>query len=216
MDTSAQAVLPVPFSRQAAAGVSGLPHVPEGTVFLTYRPEFESILGHEPVLRQLAEEDWECFHEAGIYDARRQSIIVTSNRIAVDKNGQSPQEQQQKITVTEIPLGEPEKRRQLTAEEHNIVMANGGTNYRSGYLLCDQGYGADRPSALVWVHPPSDPAASTGFRSEVILNNYHGRPFNSLNDVVVHSDGSIWFTDPDCELRSGPLRNPWQSLGGAK
>ena len=30
-----------------------------------------------------------------------------------------------------------------------------------------------------------------------LLTNFHGRWFNSVNDVIVHSDGSIWFTDPD-------------------
>jgi gluconolactonase len=30
----------------------------------------------------------------------------------------------------------------------------------------------------------------------VIADRYDGRPFNSPNDVVVKSDGSIWFTDP--------------------
>src|SRR5579862_9657483 len=30
----------------------------------------------------------------------------------------------------------------------------------------------------------------------VILDTFEGRPLNSPNDVVVKSDGSIWFTDP--------------------
>jgi gluconolactonase len=30
----------------------------------------------------------------------------------------------------------------------------------------------------------------------VIADSYHGKPLNSPNDVVVKSDGSIWFTDP--------------------
>lgn len=30
----------------------------------------------------------------------------------------------------------------------------------------------------------------------VIADSYQGKPLNSPNDVVVHSDGSIWFTDP--------------------
>ena len=30
----------------------------------------------------------------------------------------------------------------------------------------------------------------------VIADAYRGKPLNSPNDVVVHSDGSIWFTDP--------------------
>ena len=30
----------------------------------------------------------------------------------------------------------------------------------------------------------------------VLASHYQGKPFNSPNDVVVKSDGSIWFTDP--------------------
>jgi gluconolactonase len=30
----------------------------------------------------------------------------------------------------------------------------------------------------------------------VIADKYNGKPLNSPNDVVVHPDGSIWFTDP--------------------
>lgn len=31
---------------------------------------------------------------------------------------------------------------------------------------------------------------------EVVVDRYHGRRLNSPNDLVVKSDGSIWFTDP--------------------
>jgi gluconolactonase len=30
----------------------------------------------------------------------------------------------------------------------------------------------------------------------VLIDHYQGKPFNAPNDVVVHSNGSIWFTDP--------------------
>lgn len=30
----------------------------------------------------------------------------------------------------------------------------------------------------------------------VLMDSYQGKPLNAPNDVVVHSDGSIWFTDP--------------------
>lgn len=35
----------------------------------------------------------------------------------------------------------------------------------------------------------------------VLADSFDGRPLNSPNDVVVRSDGSIWFTDPDYGLR---------------
>ena len=35
----------------------------------------------------------------------------------------------------------------------------------------------------------------------VIADSYNGRPLNSPNDVVVHPDGGIWFTDPPFGIR---------------
>jgi gluconolactonase len=30
----------------------------------------------------------------------------------------------------------------------------------------------------------------------VLMNSWDGKPLNAPNDVTVHSDGSVWFTDP--------------------
>lgn len=199
VDRKAAAVLPPPFSRDAASGVLDLGHIPKEAVFIAHQPQFKSILGPSPKLSLIAEEGWACFHEAGIYDPHRGSIFITSNRITGE------QHENQHIAVTEVPLADPSARKQLSPSEHGVVMANGGTNYKDGYLFCDQGYGESQPSSLVFVAPSKD---GHSLDSQVILNNYHGRPFNSLNDVVVHRDGSIWFTDPDCEHRLHAVRCP--------
>lgn len=39
-------------------------------------------------------------------------------------------------------------------------------------------------------------AQGTGAERELIATHFAGRELNSPNDVVVHSDGSLWFTDP--------------------
>ena len=49
---------------------------------------------------------------------------------------------------------------------------------------------------------------------ESVAQFYDGKPFNSPNDVIVKSDGSIWFTDPDygCSVSEGhssPVRPPF-------
>ena len=36
----------------------------------------------------------------------------------------------------------------------------------------------------------------------VLADRYQGKRFNSPNDVVVKSDGSIWFTDPSYGIDS--------------
>ena len=68
-------------------------------------------------------------------------------------------------------------------------MANGGTNYKDGIIICAQG-SLNEPAGLIYME------AKRPHKSITLINNYHSRPFNSPNDVVVHSDGSIWFTDP--------------------
>ena len=63
--------------------------------------------------------------------------------------------------------------------------ANGMALDRDGRLLvCEQ-----QPAAISRIDP------ATGER-RTIVDAYRGRPLNSPNDVVVKSDGSIWFTDP--------------------
>ena len=38
-------------------------------------------------------------------------------------------------------------------------------------------------------------------RITVLADSYQGKPLNSPNDVVVKSDGTVWFTDPDYGIR---------------
>jgi gluconolactonase len=72
----------------------------------------------------------------------------------------------------------------LVADPSNL--GNGMTLDADGRLLvCEGGAGA-----IVRMDP-----AGTGAGREVVAGSYRGRRLNSPNDVVVHSDGSIWFTD---------------------
>lgn len=68
-------------------------------------------------------------------------------------------------------------------------MANGMTLGADGRLLvCEQGT-PERPAAIAAVD------RTTGER-EALVEGWRGAPFNSPNDIVVKSDGSVWFTDP--------------------
>ena len=62
--------------------------------------------------------------------------------------------------------------------------ANGNTRDRQGHLVTCE-HGARRVTRTEY-----DGTIS------VIADRYQGKPLNSPNDVVVKSDGSIWFTDP--------------------
>ena len=68
-------------------------------------------------------------------------------------------------------------------------MANGMTADGPGRLLvCEQG-GLDRPARIARLH------VDTG-ETETVVDAWRGRRLNSPNDIVVRSDGSVWFTDP--------------------
>lgn len=45
----------------------------------------------------------------------------------------------------------------------------------------------------------------------VVADQYQGKRLNSPNDVVVHPDGSIWFTDPSFGIRGSYEGNPGTS-----
>ncbi|MEM9553324.1 MAG: glycoside hydrolase family 3 N-terminal domain-containing protein [Acidobacteriota bacterium] len=51
-----------------------------------------------------------------------------------------------------------------------------------------------------------DPSSPSGFdaRFETVADRFAGRRFNSPNDLVVGTDGSIYFTDPPYGLEHGP------------
>jgi gluconolactonase len=51
----------------------------------------------------------------------------------------------------------------------------------------------------------TDPA--TG-KSRVLIDRYHGKKFNSPNDLAVKSDGSIWFTDPPYGMGDNEKEQP--------
>jgi gluconolactonase len=83
----------------------------------------------------------------------------------------------------------------------DIVMPNGAVNYESGILFCAQGNHQHR-SGLVFME------STYPYKTSYILDNYHGRRFNSPNDVVVKSDGTIWFSDPIYGFEQGFCPTP--------
>ncbi|KAL4786907.1 hypothetical protein BJX76DRAFT_63971 [Aspergillus varians] len=151
------------------------------TSFQTVQPAFTSILGQHPEINLLVEnESYPFAHEAPVY-------IPSTGDLFVAGNWKTPTGGQP-IQVSRIVNNRNNSyTRELITPD--IPNANGAINYRDGILFCAQGT-IERPSALIFMNitPP--------YNTETLLDNFHGRRFNSLNDLVVHSDGSIWFTDP--------------------
>ncbi|KAL3452614.1 hypothetical protein BJX65DRAFT_303430 [Aspergillus insuetus] len=153
--------------------------------FVVHNDAFRAILGEGPTLELLAKNDSYPFaHEAGIFIASRNELFITSNRIHDAVAGQ-------RVQISRVHLDKASTSSLVTCEEISvpIPMANGGVNYKDGILVCAQG-SMDAPSGLYYmsITPP--------YSTTLLKSDFHGRPFNSVNDVVVHSDGTIWFTDP--------------------
>ncbi|RDW89687.1 hypothetical protein BP6252_01719 [Coleophoma cylindrospora] len=148
--------------------------------FVVYDERFHAIMGPKPTIEVIASNDKEPFaHEAGVYIPSTGDIFITSNHIKSNgtKHIQISKVQKQGSEWVVEPI------------EPGVVLANGGVNYRDGVLFCEQG-SLTEPGGLTYMSP------TPPYKTESIISNYHGRWFNSVNDVVIHSDGSIWFTDP--------------------
>lgn len=146
--------------------------------------DFKDMLGPQPTIELVAQIDEYPFaHEAGVFIAEKNELFITSNQFEDEAD-------ECKVQISKVSLGDgaqPATRENIHCPL--IHMANGGVNYEGGILLCAQG-SSTRPSGLFKVE------VAAPYRTEPVLTSYMGRPFNSVNDVVVNGDGSIWFTDP--------------------
>lgn len=167
--------------------------------FIAHDDSLHKILGPSPSLELLIEKPSPFAHEAGVYFASRDELFITSNRLV------DAETQLQHVQISKIVLGGSSRTSSTTCEEldsTSIPMGNGGVNYgKDSILFCAQG-SHDLPSGL-YVMDSQPP-----YTTSLLLSDFHGRPFNSVNDVVVHTDGSIWFTDPPYGYEQGYRPRP--------
>ncbi|KAK7730570.1 hypothetical protein SLS53_008960 [Cytospora paraplurivora] len=170
--------------------------------FAIYEESAKSLFGPSPVLEVLHEnKEYPFAHEAGVFIAPDNTLFITSNLFT------DPATSKGKIQISKVTLDRHGGKTTARVEEihpDGVPKANGGVNYQHGVLFCAQG-GPDRSTeagGLVYMdaHPP--------YRTRNLVNSFHGRLFNSVNDVVVHSDGSIWFTDPTYGYEQGYRPKP--------
>lgn len=164
--------------------------------FKIYDDAAKPILGSSPKLELLLEDHGCPFaHEAGVYIPRDHVLFITSNQYPHSQTGNK----HIKISRVKLPDNESVTRTQCKEiEASGIHMANGGVNYKDGILFCAQGT-LTEPGGIAYMPLPQNNVSSCEvdtFNAELLVHSFHGRHFNSPNDVVVHSDGSIWFTDP--------------------
>ncbi|MEW6471447.1 MAG: SMP-30/gluconolactonase/LRE family protein [Actinomycetota bacterium] len=153
--------------------------------FEAHDPSFAAVLGDAPRLVRVVSVD---AHEGPVYVPAEDALYFTT----LPRQGDVPNPGFPVVAIKRLALDgerfplEPE-RVSVVVDQAN--MANGMTLDREGRLVvCEQGTPAShaRISRL-------DP--TTG-RTETIVDELTGLRLNSPNDVVVKSDGSVWFTDP--------------------
>lgn len=177
--------------------------------FVAHHKHFLGLVGSSPSLILIASTEPKhggdgtaLFHEAGVWVDTNEEVWFTSNLL------REPDRNEVGRIKVDGREGERDVGRSWTllteAERGAVVTGNGATLYNGEVLYCSQGAGTHTPSGLVAQNPET-------LETKVLLNNFHGRPFNSINDVVIlpgadgatsrtdlHADmhTTIWFTDP--------------------
>lgn len=82
---------------------------------------------------------------------------------------------------------------QASTYRANANYANGNTRDMQGRLITCEGAAVGGVGRRIVRTEPSG-------RITVLADRFEGKPFNSPNDIVCRSDGSIWFTDPPFQL----------------
>ncbi|KAK9427546.1 calcium-dependent phosphotriesterase [Lipomyces doorenjongii] len=154
--------------------------------FVVYDERFHALLGAQPKLELLLEiEQYPFAHEAGVFIPETNELFISSNQFT-DASGNKT------IRISKVTLHDnfqSPRCEELERPSEAIPMANGGVNYNGSVLFCAQG-SMDRPSGLY------EMSVASPYESKLLIGDFYGRPYNSVNDVVIHADGSIWFTDP--------------------
>ena len=152
--------------------------------FVIYSEEFLEVLGPEPRLELVVATD---AHEGPVYVKGQDALYFTTVPQAVNV----PSPGYKTVAISRLDLATA----RVAVVRQPSNMANGMTLDREGRLVvCEQGTRSS-PAAI------SRLDLATGVR-ESLVEQWFGLPFNSPNDVVVKSDGSIWFTDPSYGIDS--------------
>ncbi|MEL7369922.1 MAG: SMP-30/gluconolactonase/LRE family protein, partial [Myxococcota bacterium] len=90
--------------------------------------------------------------------------------------------------TTRPPGGRIER---FTEGQGTVFLANAASNGLAVDLM-NRVYATDHAGGTIKRYALNDPSSIT-----VIADSYQGARFNSPNDLAVHSNGSVYFTDPD-------------------
>jgi gluconolactonase len=152
-------------------------------VFAIYDDAFLEILGPEASIELAIQKDWPFAHEAPTYIPDQDAVFITSNRFKAADSDEAT------IKISKLSRKSDGTWESEVIEGKDFLMGNGGINYAGGVLFCAQG-NLTEPGGIVLME------ARPPYQTKTLIDSYHGRLFNSVNDLVLQKDGSIWFTDP--------------------
>ncbi len=158
---------------------TGNPH------FIAYSEEFYDVIGADPRFYTVIETN---AHEGPVYVAAEKALYFTT----VPESSNIPLHGWKRVYIERIPLDTeqfplpPDAVETVSAASN---AANGMTLDREGRLvICEQGT-MSTPGRITRMDLATRAV-------ETVVDEWRGLRFNSPNDVVVKSDGTVWFTDP--------------------
>ena len=180
--------------------------------FHSYHKDFLNLFPKKPVVLRLPFKSFPFAHEATVYIPSTDELFFTSNILHDERNNEFIKIFLMDIQSTRIrELGYMNvSLPNVSSMSSNIIpMANGAFKDRfDPYILyvCSQGYGETGGSIykidIRWS------ISQNSHKPLIVLDNYFGLPFNSPNDIIQDSHGSIWFTDPSYGFAQGFRDNP--------
>lgn len=174
---------------------------PANQPFVAETKAFYDVVGPNPSLTVVARANSSQFHEAGVYIPATNEVYFTSNILnSTDTSGNYTYPIYASLSKISLNATNGAYTWEVVPQPSpQFVLPNGGTYYNGKVLMATQGYQLNVPSALIAVDPITKQA-------QTLLNNFFGRPFNSLNDVAVLTRGNnaktpieeqwVFFTDP--------------------
>jgi gluconolactonase len=150
--------------------------------FVIYSAEFLDVLGEDPRLEELVKTD---AHEGPVYVRDQDALFFTT----VPRTIGVPLPGWKEVSIRRFDVASGG----LSTLREVSNLANGMTLDREGRLLvCEQGTKTAR-ARISRIDLSIDPHRG---KQETVVDEWFGLTFNSPNDIVVKSDGTVWFTDP--------------------
>ncbi|EGY17118.1 Gluconolactonase like protein [Verticillium longisporum] len=166
--------------------------------FHVYDEEFYDVIGDAPSLTLIATSQSDpIFHEAVVWYPPTDEVFFVQNAGApAAGTGLNKSSIIQKISLADAEAVRlsanttDEVKVTVVPSNPQVINPNGGTNYKGQIIFAGEGQGANVASALYLMNPVAP------YNTTVLVNNYFGRQFNSLNDVAINPrNGELYFTD---------------------